>query len=176
MKKKTIAAILLGMTLTTAPPATVDAAPICPWQQKILDITAKRPESMADEPVGGTSATDKKEKTHSVDKAVQYKYAEEGRTLTKRGGVFYGPSGKECYYNLPMNGVIMNARKADINDRYWIRRDGVKMYGRYVIVAADLNVHPRGSIIPTSLGDGIVLDTGSFIKNSSTALDIATAW
>ena len=50
------------------------------------------------------------------------------------------------------------------------------MLGDYVIVAADLNKYPRGSIVDTSLGQGIVCVTGSFTQNSDTQLDIATDW
>lgn len=54
--------------------------------------------------------------------------------------------------------------------------DGAKMLGDYIMVAADLNKHPRGSIVETSLGQGIVCDTGSFTYTSDTQLDIATNW
>ena len=40
----------------------------------------------------------------------------------------------------------------------------MKMLGDYVIVAADLNKYPRGSIVDTSLGQGIVCDTGVLRK------------
>lgn len=35
------------------------------------------------------------------------------------------------------------------NDEYWVRMDGAKMLGDYIMVAADLNKHPRGSIVET---------------------------
>ena len=44
------------------------------------------------------------------------------------------------------------------------------------MVAADLSIRPRGSTIATSLGMGLVCDTGSFIYNNPTQLDIATTW
>lgn len=50
------------------------------------------------------------------------------------------------------------------------------MYGDYVIVAANLDVHPRGSTVETSLGTGIVLDTGGFAAENPTQVDIATDW
>lgn len=174
MKRKTAAAVLLGITaLTAIPSVTAEAMPICPWQQQILDITAKEQTDSEKTHISADTADPDKSK---MAPGADVHYVEQGKTLTRQSGVFYGPSGKECYYNLPMNGVILNAGKSGIDGRYWIRRDGVKMYGKYVIVAADLNVHPRGTIVPTSLGDGIVLDTGSFAGNSDTVLDIATAW
>lgn len=100
-----------------------------------------------------------------------------GDRLTKSGGVYYGPSGKETYYNLNMNGVVSNAQNMGIEGEYWVREDGCKMYGDYIICAADLNVHPRGSLVESSLGTCIVLDTGGFATNGSgVALDIAVDW
>lgn len=99
-----------------------------------------------------------------------------GSCLTPSGGVYNGPSGKETYYNLNMNGVISNAQAQGIQGDYWVREDGVKMYGDYVIVAANLDTHPRGSTVETSLGTGIVLDTGGFAASDPTQLDIAVDW
>ena len=103
-------------------------------------------------------------------------YISNVNALTASGGVYYGPSGKETYYNLNMSGVIDIMRGMGNNDAYWIREDGAKMLGDYVIVAADLNKYPRGTIVDTSIGKGIVCDTGSFTQNSDTQLDIATDW
>ena len=83
---------------------------------------------------------------------------------------------KETYYNLPMERVTENARKNGVNGAYWLRDDGVKMYGHYVIVAAPFDVHPYGSIVETSLGEGIVLDTGAFAVTNKNQIDIATGW
>lgn len=105
---------------------------------------------------------------------MQYVGYENG--LSASAGVFYGPSGKETYYNLDMSSVISIMRGMGNNDEYWIRLDGAKMLGDYVIVAANLGKHPRGSIVETSLGQGIVCDTGSFTYTSDTQLDIATNW
>lgn len=108
----------------------------------------------------------------------QLKYEPQpGDHLTKSGGVYYGPSGKETYYNLNMSGVIANAQNMGIEGEYWVREDGCKMYGDYIICAADLNVHPRGSLVESSLGTCIVLDTGGFATSGSgVALDIAVDW
>jgi hypothetical protein len=97
--------------------------------------------------------------------------------LTKTKGTVIGPSGKETYYNLNMSKCIATMRERGNNDPYWVRHDGAKMLGNYVMVAADLNKHPRGSLVPTSLGTGIVVDTGKFAHNGSGVnLDICTAW
>lgn len=96
--------------------------------------------------------------------------------LTASKGVNYGPSGKETYYNLNMSGVVDIMQSMGYNAQYWVREDGVKMYGDYVMVAADLNTHPRGSLVESSLGTAIVVDTGGFAASNPNQLDIATAW
>ena len=88
-------------------------------------------------------------------------------------GVNYYNGNKETYYNLPMVGVINIAKYKGIIDEYWVRDDGVKMYGDYMLVAANYSTHPYGSIVETSLGKGIVLDTGSLDENQ---FDIAVNW
>lgn len=123
----------------------------------------------------------KQEESKSVEEMIleQPSYTQcvsNANALTASGGVYYGPNGKETYYNLNMSGVVDIMRGMGNNDNYWVREDGAKMLGDYVIVAADLNKYPRGSIVDTSLGQGIVCDTGSFTQNSDTQLDIATDW
>lgn len=99
-----------------------------------------------------------------------------GSVLNRYNGVNRGPSGKETYYNLNMNKIVDAMKRLGVNSEYWVRNDGVKMYGDYIMCAADLSVYPRGSIVETSLGTGIVCDTGVFVKSTGIALDIATAW
>ena len=99
--------------------------------------------------------------------------------LTKRGGVFYGPSGNEKSYNLNMSGVVTIMRNSGCSSEeypYWVREDGAKMLGDYVMVAADLSVHPRGSVIETSLGTGLVCDLCVGATYGDTVLDIAVNW
>lgn len=99
-----------------------------------------------------------------------------GQVLTPKLGIVEGPSGKESYYNLNMNGVLKIMRSIGNNDEYWLREDGVKMLGKYVMVAANLETRPRGSLIKTTLGMAIVCDTGDFVKKDPTQLDIAVGW
>lgn len=100
--------------------------------------------------------------------------------LTKSKGVNYNANGnKETYYNLNMSGVVNIMRNSGFSEEeypYWVRDDGVKMLGDYVMVAASFSVHPRGSIVETSLGTGIVCDTGSFANSNPNQLDIAVDW
>lgn len=96
--------------------------------------------------------------------------------LTAFGGVYYYGEQKETYYNLPMSQVVANAQAQGLEGEYWVRDDGVKMYGDYVIIAANQNVYPYGTVVDTSLGEGIVLDTGGFAASNPTQVDIATDW
>lgn len=99
-----------------------------------------------------------------------------GLPLTPARGSITGPSGKETYYNLNMSGVVSIMHSAGYGGEYWVRNDGCKMLGDYIMVAANLSVHPRGSLVETSLGTGIVADTGGFASHNPTQIDIATNW
>ncbi len=99
-----------------------------------------------------------------------------GPSLSKGRGTIQGPSGKETYYNLNMSGVVRIMRRMGYDYEYWVRDDGVKMFGNYVMVAANLSLRPRGSLVQTSLGMGIVCDTGGFAKRNPRQIDIATTW
>lgn len=99
-----------------------------------------------------------------------------GPVLSKSAGAVYGPNGKETYYNLDMSGVIATMRRMGYNGEYWVRNDGCKMLGDYIMCAANLGVHPRGSLVECSLGTCIVCDTGGFAAHNPNQLDIATTW
>jgi hypothetical protein len=102
-----------------------------------------------------------------------------GKTLSRSCGVVQGPSGRETYYNLDMSGVIRIMRRNGYSEEeypYWVRSDGVKCLGPYLVVACDLSIRPRGSLVETSLGTGIVCDTGTFVYTYPTGIDIATTW
>lgn len=99
-----------------------------------------------------------------------------GPVLSRSAGTVTGPNGKETYYNLNMSGVVSIMHSAGYGGEYWVRNDGCKMLGDYIMVAANLSVHPRGSLVETSLGTGIVADTGGFASHNPTQIDIATNW
>lgn len=102
-----------------------------------------------------------------------------GAKSTKANGGVYGPSGQETYYNLPMNNCVANMRKRGYDaKRYpvWTRKDGAKMFGHYVMVAANWKIRPLGTVIETSIGWGIVVDTGTFVKDSPRGVDLAVNW
>ena len=96
--------------------------------------------------------------------------------LNAVNGRINGPTGEETYYNLPMGKVVEIMHDMGIEGEYWEREDGVKMLGDYIMVAANLNKYPRGTIVETSLGKGIVCDTGDFANTNQNQLDIATNW
>lgn len=115
--------------------------------------------------------------TEEPDKAEVTTYS--GGHLTPASGVYNGPSGKETYYNLDMSGVISIMRSMGYSEDeypYWERDDGCKMFGDYIMVAAELSSRPKGTIIECSLGTAMVVDTGGFAANNPTQLDIATNW
>ena len=103
----------------------------------------------------------------------------EDQRLTPWKGTIEGPSGKETYYNLDMSGVVSIMRSMGFDEEnypYWVRDDGVKCLGNYVMVAACFDIRPRGSTIQTSLGTGLVCDTGEFAYSNPYQLDIAVNW
>lgn len=103
-------------------------------------------------------------------------YYEGGDVLTPSAGVNYYGGIMETYYCLDMSGVVQIMRSIgydEANYPYWVRGDGVKMFGDFVMVAADFGQFPRGSIVQTSLGTGMVCDTGAGGWNW---FDIAVTW
>ena len=100
-----------------------------------------------------------------------------GQVLNSYVGAVYGPSGgKEVYYNMNMSQVVANLKSAGYEGDYWVRDDGVKMFGSYVMVAACYSVHPYGSFVETTLGTAIVCDTGTFAYSYPQMLDVAVTW
>ena len=75
-----------------------------------------------------------------------------------------------------MGGVISIMRGLGNKDKYWVRSDGCKMLGYYIMVAANLRRHPKGSIVKCSRGYAIVCDTGTFASSDPNQLDIAVNW
>ncbi len=96
-------------------------------------------------------------------------------TLNAYDGVNYYEGHKETYYNLPMGKVIDIAKDNGYSGEYWEREeDGCKMFGPYIICAGHSSRY--GQVINTSLGPGLILDTGTFAKTDRNQIDIATCW
>lgn len=102
-----------------------------------------------------------------------------GKRISRSSGSVMGPSGKETYYNLNMSVCVRVMRRMGFSEAeypYAVRADGVKTLGGLVMVAANLGIRPKGTLIETSVGTGIVVDTGGFAKRNKTQLDIAVNW
>jgi 3D (Asp-Asp-Asp) domain-containing protein len=83
---------------------------------------------------------------------------------------------EETWYNLPMGRVLERAAAHGIEIDYWERSDGMKMNGKYIICAGNYKVYPYGSLVETSRGTGIILDTGDFIKDHPNDIDLSVTW
>ena len=96
-----------------------------------------------------------------------------GNVLNPYDGINYYGGVLETYYNMDMSAWLEFVYSLGYSGTYWVRSDGVKMFGDYIIVAADYSYEPRGTIVQTSLGTGMVLDTG---LGGWAWHDIAVAW
>lgn len=91
-------------------------------------------------------------------------------TVTKADGTII--EREETFYDLDMSKVIHFCGSS-----YSVRADGVKVdQDGYVLVAANLSLYPRCSVVETSLGAGKVYDTGTFAVSNPEQFDIATDW
>ena len=93
--------------------------------------------------------------------------------LTAKMGTIQYNGHRETWYNLKMDKVVSRAQNMGIPAEYWVRDDGVKMFGPWVIVAGHPSV-TRYTRIQTSLGEGIVLDYHT--AGDKNLYDIATDW
>ena len=133
------------------------------------------------EPTGPAEAIEEEEEatTETTDETEANEW--NGEVLKCRKGYTNGPSGKETWYDLKMGGVISIMRNLGYDEEeypYWVREDGCKMFGPYIMVAGDIrNTRNRGDIVETSLGTAIVCDHCSWAEwHNPTQLDIATDW
>lgn len=80
---------------------------------------------------------------------------------------------QETYYDLDMSIVMGTCGGGS----YTVREDGAKVdQDGYVLVAANLGLYPRCSVVETSLGPGKVYDTGGFAATNPEQFDLATDW
>lgn len=98
--------------------------------------------------------------------------------LNKRDGVNYFCGNKETFYNLRMTGVIRLLDEIGIeHGDYWVRDDGCKMLGSYIMLATDTRRWPKGTILETSLGTGMVVDHCSGSEGyGGLWVDVAVTW
>lgn len=114
---------------------------------------------------------------------------------------YYGADGryvKETWCDLDPTSLVGYMKKEGIDLDFWIRDDGVYMYGDYVMVAADIPhmdgtqqeaEYRKGDLVETSLGTGMVVDlcgmaesvrkgefAGGKFADVDVWYDIYTAW
>lgn len=172
--------IAIDAPLAEASPITsIDASPVEASTVTTIDSSpveaTTTTSTQTTETTTTTTSTQITEET-TLTTTVIDEYYWNGPVLDSFTGTILGPSGTETYYNLDMSGVISIMQSLGYDYDYEVREDGVKTYGGYVMCAADLSIRPRGTIVDTSLGKGIVCDTGGFVEWDSTRLDIATDW
>ena len=149
----------------------------CKAQEQKEDSNGKKKKSNASKK---DKKKDKKAKSKSAKNSEEKKEEEDtftwdGPVLNSFDGIVSSdqtPSGyKETYYNLEMKYVIENMRNLGYSEEdypYWIRDDGVKMFGDYVCVAL---IAEKGEIVPTTRGMGMVVD---YCPEGT--LDVAVTW
>lgn len=102
--------------------------------------------------------------------------------LTKGWWRFNWPSGPETWYDLPMGKVVKYMEDLWYTEKKWykfrVRNDGVKMLGNYVMVAANINRRPKGTLVKTSLGMWIVCDKceRAHQRGNERLIDVAVDW
>ena len=95
----------------------------------------------------------------------------EGEKISPNNLKVDGPSGIETCFNENIEEILDNMWNNGFIGEYWIREDGVKMFGKYIICKANPNNKSLGTIIPTTIGIAIVCDV-----NTEENVCIAVTW
>lgn len=164
----------------------VDGIEIAKEEQTHMETYADAPQAVEEEDHGVIVASAMAIRTENtymeeleddgITKKVDPNPVPTGPHLTAESGTFTFEGHTETYYNLDMSVVVQVAQSRGIAGEYHVRSDGVKMLGDYIMVAACYDIHPYGCLMNTSLGMGIVVDTGGFVAWNPTGCDIATTW
>lgn len=168
--KKLLATILLTSTLIT--PCLALTTTECQQIQQTAHQMAECARQLG-YPEDSVIIQEAQKKWREAQNAV---FVWDGPVLTKSKGVNYGPLGRETYYNLPMQGVINIMRRSGYDAErfpYWVREDGVRMLGDYIMLAGRVGQFERGTIVRCSLGDGMICDYGYLEWNG---VDVAVTW
>ncbi len=95
-------------------------------------------------------------------------------------GVTWYQGHYETYYNLPMDQVVRNMADRGTeyeNPEITVREDGMKLFNGLIMVAADTNRLPYGTLVETSRGPGIVVDhCASAASVDYIWYDLAVTW
>lgn len=183
MKKTLKSALLIGVIISAVSSYSNDASAMSfksSMSDEMMTLRITKEDVIVDADNMTMSVQKCWAKKSSVDTSSTAPVQSSADVLTASSGVNYNQNGnKETYYNLDMSGVVSIMRSCGFTEEeypYWVREDGVKMLGGYVMVAANLDVYPRGTTVYTSLGTGLVCDTGGFAASNPTQLDIAVSW
>lgn len=171
--KLTVAAAVLAAVLTA--PASAVTAEECRQAQEAAHQMAECARQLGF-PEDHIIIQTAQEKWWEAESEKQKVFVWDGPVLTKSKGVNYGPLGRETYYNLPMQGVINIMRRNGYDAErfpYWVRDDGVRMLGDYIMLAGRVGQFERGTIVQCSLGEGIICDYGYLEWNG---VDVAVVW
>lgn len=136
------------------------------------EVIEEEPEEVYEEPI----YYEEEANEEPVYEEVYYTPPTGGGCLTPEGGVYWFGDQRETWYNMDISDIIYMAEYNGIEGYYWVREDGCRMWGDYIIVACNRDVHPYGSLVETSLGTGISLDTGGFAEVWPYGVDIAVTW
>ena len=100
----------------------------------------------------------------------------EGEKLSPDNSEVEGPSGIETYFNEDVSALVENAKEGYFG-QYWETKDGVKMYGEYIICKCKYEAneyHPKlpvGTVIPTTIGAALVCS-----NDTDADISIAVTW
>ena len=175
---KSVSKATESVTETTTEETTVDERPIEEIAQEVMDGVygngEEREQALGDRYEEVQRYVDDSLRLDGEDSVgSDYGYAGDYSRLNPTDGVNYYNGVLETYYNMDMSAWLEFIYSLGYTGEYWVRSDGVKMFGDYIIVAADYGWLPRGTVIETSLGTGMVLDTG---EGGWYWTDIATSW
>lgn len=85
----------------------------------------------------------------------------------------------DAYYNTG-NPIMSDSQFDQLLDelKEWEDETGIVLSNSPTqnVGAANLDVYPRGSLVETSLGTAIVVDTGGFADSDPYQIDIAVTW
>ena len=145
---------------------------------------ANYPKGTADEAAEETATT-----TSGWNPSQEYQIPEiewvdqDGNVLENQEQVLYawwqGPNGLESYCQMDPNEFVQNLRDIGMDEEHypvWVRYDGMKMFGPYVICAANLEEHPIGSIVQGKFGEYIVVAATAEAQQIPEILKIAVDW
>ena len=160
-------------TATTDESTTIEIIPTTVEPTTVAIVKTTATTETIEESVTEASEPEIEEYDDDVEDNAYY-WSEE--VLSPDTGRINGPSGEETYYNLDMSWCVSMMKSVGYEYEEYVREDGVKMFGPYVMCAANLDIRPKGTILPSSLGMAIVVDTGGFAEYNPYQLDIAVAW